>query len=629
MAADQAPPLADYGLIGDGYSAALVSTAGSIDWCCMPRMDRGSCFGRLLDWERGGYCALAPADGDARATRRGYLDGTLVLETRFASDDGQLRILDCFVVDDDGEAGAARSQLLRIVECTRGTVSVAGRIVPRFDYGELAPWIRAHDGAFSAAGGDDALLVSGDLPLEADKHELGTRVELGEGERRRLSIEYLDPVALEESPRPRENADGLDRRLEQTLEAWRAWSSRADIDEAAAARGVARSALVLKALANPRTGAIAAAPTTSLPEAGGGDLNWDYRFSWVRDSTFTVDTLAQIGFDEEADAFRRFVERSSAGSADGVQVLFGLGGERRMPEVELDLAGYRGARPVRAGNDAADQCQLGVYGQLLELAWRWHARGHRPDDDYWRFLADVADATTDRWREPDRGIWEVRGDPRQFVHSKVMCWVALDCAIRLADDTGREAPGAWASARDEIRRTVESDGYDAERNTFVQVLGEDQLDGALLLLPIVGFVAWDDERMVGTVDAIREELEVDGLLLRYRVDDDAEHEGAFLACSFWLVECLAHQGRRDEAVAVFERAAECANDLGLFSEEADPKTGELLGNFPQGLTHLAHISAALALAGARAPITAPLASVCEAKDAVIPSRRSRSGSTGL
>jgi len=627
MAADRCPPIADYGLIGDGRSAALVSTAASIDWCCMPRMDRGSCFGRLLDWERGGYCALAPAGADPDRTRRRYLDGTLVLETLLASEDGELRILDCFAVIPDEEA-EPRSQLLRIVECTRGSVALEGRIVPRFDYGELPPWIRSHDGAFSATGGDDALLISGDLPLEADKHELCVRVELDAEERRRLSLEYLDPVALEASPAAREDVDGLDRRLEQTLEAWRAWSSRARIDEAAATRGVARSALVLKALANPRTGAIAAAPTTSLPEAGGGDLNWDYRFSWVRDSTFTVDTLAQIGFDEEADAFRRFVERSSAGSAEGVQVLFGLGGERRMPEVELDLAGYRGARPVRAGNDAADQCQLGVYGQLLELAWRWHARRHRPDDDYWRFLADVADAAAARWREPDRGIWEVRGEPRQFVHSKAMCWVALDRAIRLAEDTGREAPRGWATARDEIRGTIESDGYSASRRSFVQVLGEDRLDGALLLLPIVGFVAWDDERMVGTVNAIRGELEVDGLLLRYRVDKGAEHEGAFLACSFWLVECLAHQGRRDEAAAVFARATRCANDLGLFSEEADPQTGALLGNFPQGLTHLAHISAALALAGANSPSTASLASVCEAKDALIPSRRAPSGSMG-
>lgn len=267
-----------------------------------------------------------------------------------------------------------------------------------------------------------------------------------------------------------------------------------------------------------------------------------------------------------------------------------------MPEVDLDLAGYRDACPVRVGNDAADQCQLGVYGQLLDLAWRWHERGHRPDDNYWRFLADVADAVVDRWREGDRGIWEVRGGPRQFTHSKAMCWVALDRATRLAADTGRESPEAWSAAAEEIRRTVESDGYDASRNTFVQVLGEDQLDGALLLLPIVGFVAWDDPRMVGTVDAIRDELEVDGLLLRYRVEEGAEHEGAFLACSFWLVECLAHQGRTEEAAAVFARAARCANDLGLFSEEADPESGALLGNFPQGLSHLAHISAALALA---------------------------------
>jgi GH15 family glucan-1,4-alpha-glucosidase len=597
------PPIADYALIGDCRSAALVSRQGSIDWCCMPRMDHGSCFGRLLDWERGGFCAIAPLTEAEVRTRRRYVDETLVLETRLACDDGEVVIRDCFALV-EGEETGPRSQLLRIVEAVRGRVALELRIVPRFDYGELPPWVREHDGgAFSATGGDDALLISGDLPLEADKHALCARVELREGERRRLSIEHLDAVRVDERPCAQEDAGGLDRRLEATIDWWRDWAGGARVED----EHVVRSALVLKALANPGTGAIAAAPTTSLPEATGGDLNWDYRFSWVRDSTFAVDTLAEIGFEEEAEAFRRFVERSAAGSADGVQIAFGLGGERRLPEVEIELAGYRGARPVRAGNSAARQCQLGVYGQLLDLAWRWHRRGHKPDDDYWRFLADVADAVVDRWQEPDRGIWEVRDEPRHFVHSKAMCWVALDRAIRLAEDTGRDAPGKWATARDEIRQVVESDGYDSSRRTFVQVLGEDQLDAALLLLPIVGFIDWDDPRMIGTVDAIRDELEVDGLLLRYRVPDDPEHEGAFLACSFWLVECLAHQRRMDGARTVFDRTASCANDVGLFSEETDPKSGELLGNFPQGLTHLAHISAALALARAGAAARAPLA----------------------
>ncbi|MBS1868747.1 MAG: glycoside hydrolase family 15 protein [Actinobacteria bacterium] len=625
MAEERCPPIADYGLIGDCRSAALVSTAGAIDWCCLPRMDQGSCFGRLLDWKRGGCCTVAPA-GPAR-TRRRYLDGTLVLETRLACEAGEVRLLDCFAVAPGEEAGP-RSQLLRIVEGVRGAVTLEVRVAPRFDYGELPPWIRDHGGGtFSATGGDDALLISGDLPLEARKHELCARLELCEGERRRLSIEHVDPVLVDERPRAQEDAAALDARLDATVAWWREWSSRASPEAREA--GVLRSTLVLKALANPATGAIAAAPTTSLPEVDGGDLNWDYRFSWVRDSTFTVRSLAEVGYDDEADAFRRFVERSAAGSAEGVQVMFGLGGERRLGEVTLELAGYRGARPVRVGNSAADQCQLGVYGQLLELAWRWHLRDHRPDDDYWRFLVDVADAAAARWREPDRGIWEVRGDPRHFVHSKAMCWAGLDRAIRLAEDTGREAPlERWAAERDAAREAIESDGYDAARRTFVQAFGDGRLDAALLLLPTVGFVEWDDERMVGTADAIREELDADGLLLRYRVEADEEHEGAFLACSFWLAECLAHQGRADEAAAVFERAAGCANDLGLFSEEADPRTGELLGNFPQGLTHLAHISAALALAGANSAITAPLTSVCEAKDAVIRSGRLRSGSTG-
>jgi len=593
-----APPIADYGLIGDCRAAALVSRAGSIDWCCMPRMDHGSCFGRLLHWERGGFCAIAPAGEGAVHTTRGYVDGTLVLQTCFACDEGDVRVHDCFAIL-AGEEDGPRSQLLRSVEGVRGRVVLDVRIVPRFDYGELAPWIRDHGGgAFSATGGDDALLISGDMSLAARKHELRARLELRAGERRRLAIEHLDPVLVDERPSAPERAAELDGRLEQTIAWWRAWSRRARVPEAAARRGVLRSAVVLKALANPHTGAIAAAPTTSLPEVAGGDLNWDYRFSWVRDSTFAVDALAEAGFDDEADAFRRFVERSAAGSAEGVQVMFGLGGERRLPEATLErLAGYRGARPVRVGNSAAGQRQLGVYGLLLDLAWRWHVRGHRPDDDHWRFLADVADAAAERWSEPDRGIWEVRGDPRHFVHSKAMCWAALDRAVRLASDTGREAPARWAAERERIRAAIESDGYDPARNTFVQAFGEHRLDAALLLLPTIGFVAWDDERMVGTADAVRKELEEDGLLRRYRVGRAEEREGAFLACSFWLAECLARQGRADDARQVFERAASCGNDLDLFSEEADPRTGELLGNFPQGLTHLAHISAALALSG--------------------------------
>jgi GH15 family glucan-1,4-alpha-glucosidase len=599
MADGRYPPIADYALIGDGRSAALVSRAGSIDWCCMPRIDHGSCFGRILGWDHGGHCAITCPAGDVRATRR-YVAGTLVLETTFESRTGQARLWDCFTLGDGRGRGG---RLLRIVEAVRGQMEFELTVAPRFDYGDLAPWLRAHErGVFSATGGDDALLISSDAPLAADKHELHVRFAVSAGERVRTAIAFVLPALIDEAP-PRPPAPSeLDGALQRTIDRWRRWSSQGRFDGPQQA-SVMRSAIVLKALANPDTGAIAAAPTTSLPEAPGGRLNWDYRFSWIRDSAFSARSLSELGYHAEADAFRRFVERSAAGSTDGLQIMYGIGGARRLQEVCVDgLEGYRGAGPVRVGNAAAKQIQLDVYGELVNLAWRWHERGHSPDDDYWRFLLDVVDAAAAHWRHRDRGVWEIRGEPRHFVHSKAMCWCALDRGIALAEDAGRPAPlERWRRARDTVRATIERDGYDERRGVFVQAFGGRQLDAALLLLPGIGFVAWDDERMVRTADAIRDDLEVDGLLLRYRPEGrlqgerHAAREGAFLACSFWLAECLARQGRSGEAQAVFDRSAACANDLGLFSEEYDTAAGEMLGNFPQGLTHLAHISAAAAL----------------------------------
>ena len=334
--------------------------------------------------------------------------------------------------------------------------------------------------------------------------------------------------------------------------------------------------------------------------SAGGELNWDYRYSWIRDSVFSVRSLAAIGYDEEAGAFRRFIERSAAGAAESLQIMYGVGGERRLPELHLDhLAGYGGATPVPIGNAAAGQTQLDVYGDLLELSWRWYQRGHAFDDDYWRFLVDLVDTVAERWSAPDQGIWEIRGEPRQFVYSKVLCWVALDRGIRLADACQRRAPlRRWRHERARIRAAVEDEGYDQARGIFRQSFGANALDAALLLLPSVDFIAYDDPRMVRTVDAIRATLGRDGLLIRYDnyepPEREASGEGVFLACSFWLVECLAYQGRTAEARDVFERATATGNDLGLFSEEFDPRSQEMLGNFPQGLTHLSHLAAAVA-----------------------------------
>ncbi|MDQ3880981.1 MAG: glycoside hydrolase family 15 protein [Chloroflexota bacterium] len=600
---DGYPAIGDYALISDCRSAALVSRAGSVDWCCVPRIDRASCFGRLLDWEHGGHCSLAP-DGDFVAERR-YLDRTLVLETTFRSGAGAARALDLLPIESDETGGG---ELMRIVEGIRGHVSFSLDVVARFDYGALKPWRRYHGmGLYSLTGGDDALLVSSEAKLEpVGAHDLHANFVVRAGERVRVSVRFVPPHRIDAEARAAPRADHLDSVAQATEEWWREWASRMRL-QGDYAPGVLRSALVLKGLANRATGAIAAAPTTSLPESPGGSLNWDYRYSWIRDSAFSVRALADVGFVDEADAFRCFIERSTAGTGDKLQIMYGVGGERRLDEAVLDeLEGYRGARPVRIGNAAAGQTQLDVYGELMELAWRWHERGHSPDDDYWRFLVDLVDHAVASWEQPDRGIWEIRGDPQHFVHSKVMCWAAADRGIRLAEDSLRQAPlKRWRHARDEIRRAVEEHGYDSDRGLFVQAFDTDALDAALLLLPGVGFLAWDDARMVRTADAIAADLDADGLLLRYRASRGAaEPEGAFLACSFWLAECFARQGRLPEARQVFDRSVAAGNDLALFSEEYDTKRDEPLGNFPQGLTHLAHVSAAVALAeddGARLP----------------------------
>jgi GH15 family glucan-1,4-alpha-glucosidase len=587
------PPIGDYGFISDCYGAALVSRGGSVDWCCLPRVDAGSIFGRLLDWDRGGYCAMAPADRGCLVSRR-YLHGTLVLETTFEADGGAVRLLDALVMPAEDQHEPPH-HLVRVVEGLHGTVEMELRVAARLDYGEVAPWLRRYGpGWFGATGGDDALLVWSDAPLDpATDHDLTAAFAVHEGERRRLSIRYVAPETLEPRPPPPPEAVDLDRELAETIAWWQRWSDRIH-----ASADVRRSAITLRGLVNVRTGAAVAAPTTSLPEWLGGRRNWDYRYAWIRDAAFTARALASIGMTQEADAFRRFVERTAAGAADSLQIMYGVGGERRLPELELEhLEGYRRSAPVRIGNGAARQTQLDCYGELLDMAWRWHQRGHQPDEDYWRFVASLVDTAAVRWTEPDRGIWELRGQPRHLVHSKVACWVALDRGIRLAGAAGRAAPERWVSARDQIVREVSEHGYDIGRGTFVQAFGSSDLDAAVLLLPVAGFVDYRDPRMLGTVEAIRIGLDDGhGLIRRYSGDDEiGGPEGAFLACTFWLAECLAHQGRTQEARAAFERAAGCANDLGLFSEEVDGATGTLLGNFPQALSHLAHITALCAL----------------------------------
>jgi GH15 family glucan-1,4-alpha-glucosidase len=589
-------PIGDYAFLGDCHTGALVSSSGSVDWLCLPRLDSGSYFGRLLDHERGGWCAITATDPAARGSRH-YLDGTLVLQTDMATPSGRVRVTDCLTMRPGGARRPYR-QLLRVVDGLQGAVDLRVEVVPRFDYGQVRPWIRRAGRTWQALGGDDGLVIEGDVPLApSGLHDLVAEVRIHARQRLRLSLRHVRPEVLDGAGTRPTAPEELDRRLAQTVAWWRSWSARAGRlgpDRAA----VVRSATVLKALTQATTGAIAAAATTSLPEAPDGPRNWDYRASWVRDSVFALRSLAELGFTAEADGFRRFVQRSAAGSTEELQIMYGLGGERRLDEVILDdLEGYGGARPVRIGNAAARQHQHDVYGELLDLAWNWHRQGHSPNADDWRFLVELVNAAAERWRTPDRGIWELRGRPRHLVHSKVMCWVALDRGLRLADEVGFPAPvERWTATRAAIRATVERHGYDPGRGVFTQALRRPELDAALLLLPSVGFVAWDDPRMRRTVDALRRELEVDGLLLRYRTPDGLEGaEGAFVACTFWLAECLARQGRTAEARAAFDAASATANDLGLFAEEFHPASGTLLGNFPQALTHLSHIAAAVAL----------------------------------
>jgi GH15 family glucan-1,4-alpha-glucosidase len=591
-------PIADYGMIGDCHGAALVARDGSIDWCCLPRLDSASCFGRLLDRRRGGWFAVAPVTGTA--TSRGYVDDTLVLETVVAAAGGQARVLDLMPVNaaDDAEPYA---QVLRIIEGQRGMVEFELQVAPRFDYGASAPRIRrAGTRLFSIVAGDNGLALQSDADLEETEPGVLTgTVAVRAGERVRLAVSFAAPERLDPGGADALPPEALDERAETTVAWWQEWRRRVRLS-GPDAPGATRSALMLKALANPRSGAIAAAATTSLPEGRRGHRTWDYRASWVRDATFAARALADVGCEAEADAFAAFIQRTTAGHVEQLQILYGIGGERGVPELEVEaLEGWNGIGPVRTGNAAAHQEQNDVYGELVNLTWRWHQRGHSPADDVWRFVAQLAETAATRWKDADRGMWEVRGKPRHFVFSKVMCWAALEYAARLADDGMRRAPVTrWRSVRDEIRDAVESRGYDKRRGIFVQAFGATDLDAGLLRLPTVGFVDWDDERMVRTTDAIAVELDDGGgLLRRYKTGDDLSgREGAFVAGSFWLAECFARQGRTDDARRVFDRALTAGNDLGLFAEEYDSDAGEMLGNFPQALTHLSHIAAALALA---------------------------------
>ncbi|RTZ45715.1 glycoside hydrolase family 15 protein [Candidimonas sp. SYP-B2681] len=591
------PPIDDYGFISDCHCTALVSRGGSVDWSCMPRVDSDSCFGRLLDWERGGFCSIAPAEVTFTTSRR-YLPETMILETTFQCQTGEARLIDYFAMDPQA-AEQARYEMIRIVEGISGHIPIRLTVCPRFDFGEILPMIQQKgQGFYTAIGSNKALIIRADFDLDmCERHDLVAAFTIQEGERRRLSINFEEPERVERADARPNLAAEVDKSFQCTQDWWRRWSGRMNEPHCLDPHSL-RSAIVLKALTFERTGAIVAACTTSLPEWIGESRNWDYRYSWVRDSVFTVRALSAVGYGDEAERFLAFILRASAGSAQQLQIMYGVDGKRRLTEVELHwLDGYRQSRPVRIGNSASDQKQLDTYGDIMELAVMWHASGHEIDADYCDFLIDVVNTACEKWKDADHGIWELRSGPRHHVHSKAMCWLALQDGITLAEAGAFDAPlDRWRQEASAIRNSIEHHGYDETHGVFIQAYDCPVLDSSLLLLPRMGFVAYDDPRMVRTAQAICQGLDQNGMLLRYEASDGLRGpEGVFIPCTFWLVSCLARQGRIQQAWDYYRRALECANDLGLFSEESDPATCQMLGNFPQGLTHISQIMARLAL----------------------------------
>lgn len=591
---DEAPPIGDYALIGDCHSAALVSREGSIDWCCFRRFDKESVFGRLIDWEGGGFFCIAPLE-PYRASRR-YVPGTNVLETRFETDEGVVVLTDAFGMT-DGTPEDPPMQLVRRLACESGSVRIRIEAQPRFDYGLTLPRIREEqDGLFLVFGGDQALVFDSGVPLACeDSVALWAEVDLAADDSFCIAV---TSTPVHDSVLHRHGNDFLVERLEATCRYWQSWSDKCVYDGPNRDL-VVRSALTLKAMTNVPTGAVVAAITTSLPETPGGVRNWDYRFTWLRDAAWHIDALFRLGYEEESDAFLRWLEHATAGRASDLQIAYGLAGERLLPETELSsLTGYRGAAPVRIGNGATQQFQLDVYGHVIEAMWCYHANGGKLRDDVWSFLCELLEVIDERWNEPDHGIWEVRGYPQHFTSSKIMAWVGVDRMLRLAEDFDASFDTErFRALADEIRAEIETRGVDPRTNALAGVLGDRTLDAATLLASLSGFWAPDDERVLATLEALDAELVENDLVFRYRIDDGIPGlEGAFVITSFWRVEAIARSGDLQRAREIFERLVDLANDVGLFAEQIDPRAKHHLGNFPQALSHIGLIRAATALA---------------------------------
>ncbi|MEK0084827.1 glycoside hydrolase family 15 protein [Benzoatithermus flavus] len=584
----------DYALIGDCETAALVGRDGSIDWLCWPRFDSGACFAALLGRPEHGRWLVAPADPDAGASRR-YLPGTLVLETEFTTEDGSVAVVDFMPLR------SRVSDLIRLVIGRRGKVEMRTELILRFDYGSIVPWVsRLEDGALRAVAGPDMTVLRTPVPLRGEDLTTRGSFTVAEGER----IPFVLTWAPSHLPPP--GAIDPEQALADTEEFWREWSGRC-APAGLWTEAVRRSLITLKALTYAPTGGIVAAPTTSLPEQLGGPRNWDYRLCWLRDATLTLLALMGAGYQEEAKAFRDWLVRAVAGSPAQIQILYGLAGERRLPELELPwLPGYEGSRPVRIGNAAHNQLQLDVFGELMDGLHQARRMGLPGTEAGWGLVRALLAHLEKIWHEPDEGIWEVRGGRQHFTYSKAMAWVAFDRALRIAESFGLDGElDRWRAARTAIHAEVCERGFDPEQGSFVQAYGSKALDASLLLLPQVGFLPPDDPRIRGTVAAIERKLVKDGFVLRYDTTETEDGlppgEGAFLACSFWLADAYVLMGRVEEARTLFERLLGLRNDVGLLAEEYDTDARRLVGNFPQAFSHVALVDTAYNLSRAAKP----------------------------
>ena len=586
-------PIEDYAIIGDCHTAALVGRDGSIDWMCLPRFDSPSTFGALLGDEEHGRWLLAPVDEDATNSRH-YVRDTFVLVTRWVTATGEVEVTDLM------PHGDRRADVIRRVTGISGTVRMHVDLRVRFDYAQALPWIRQVPGkgdhALIAVAGPDAIIVRGP-ELTSHEHTHTAEFDVVAGQKVDLTMTWYP--SHRESPKPLR----VGRRIKRTTAWWQKWADAASVSPVYTDE-VRRSLLVLRALTHEDTGGIVAAATTSLPEAFGGERNWDYRYVWLRDASLTLHVLLDHGLVGEANAWRNWLLRAIAGDPADVQIMYGLSGERRLEEREVEsLPGYEGAAPVRIGNGAYTQFQGDVFGEVMIALQAARAVGNDDDDFSWPLQRALMSFVEDNWKRKDNGIWEIRGRKRDFTHSRVMLWAAVDCAIRAVREYGLDGPvERWESLREEIRAEIEAKGFDRKRNTYTQYYGGSGVDASLLQLAQVGYLSADDPRMLGTVAALEEDLLEGGLLMRYRtetgVDGLPAGEASFLACSFWLVEQYARSGRRDDAIELMDRLCGFSNDVGLLSEEYDVAAKRQAGNIPQALSHLALVRAADAIARA-------------------------------